>query len=113
MNIDPIEKAAKSTRNKTRRVAAGARKESVSRAARNGADVVVAIDRAQRTVSDLSARAQRTAAEFGDRAYSGGRQAVVRVAHEIENRPWTVAALMGGAVLAGLSFYMLASSRRR
>ena len=113
MDMDTIEKTAKSARTRTRRAMNGAAKNATAKAERAGADVVVAIDRAQRSVGDFSRSAQRSVSEFGDRAYSGSRDAVMRVAHEIEARPWTAAALMGGAVLAGLSCYMLMSSRRR
>jgi hypothetical protein len=102
MDMDTIEKTAKSARTRTRRAMNGAKKNAAVQAERTGADVVVAIDRAQRSMS-----------EFGDRAYSSGRDALVRVANEIEARPLAAAALLGGALLAGLSCYMLLSSRRR
>lgn len=113
MDMDTIEKTAKSARTRTRRAMNGARKNAAAPAERTGADVVVAIDRAQRSVSDFGRSAQRSVSEFGDRAYSSGRDAVVRVANEIEARPLAAAALMGGAILAGLSCYMLLTSRRR
>ena len=102
MDMETIEKTAKSARTRARRTMNGVRKNATAQAERTGADVVVAIDRAQRSVS-----------EFGDRAYSTGRDAVTRVANEIEARPLAAAALMGGAILAGLSCYMLLTSRRR
>jgi hypothetical protein len=102
MDMDMIEKTGKSARTRTRRAMNGTKKAAAAQAERTGADVVVAIDRAQRRVS-----------EFGDRAYSSGRDAVMRVANEIEARPLAAMALMGGAILAGLSCYMLLSARRR
>ena len=112
MDMDTIEKTAKSARTRARRAMNGAGKNAAAKAESAGADVVVAIDRAQRQVSDFGRSAQRSVSEFGDRAYSGGRDAVQRVAEEIEARPLAAAALMGGALLAGLSCYLLMSSRR-
>jgi sigma54-dependent transcription regulator len=102
MDMETIEKTAKSARTRARRALNGAKKDAVAQAERTGADVVVAIDRAQHSVS-----------EFGDRAYSSGRDVAARVANEIEARPLAAMALMGGAILAGLSCYMLLTQRRR
>ena len=113
MDMDTIEKTAKSARTQARRAVNGTRKAAAAQAERAGKDVVVAIDRAQRSVSDFGRSAQRSVGEFGDRAYSNGRSAVRRVAEEIEARPFATAALVGGALLAGLSCYMLLTARRR
>ncbi len=113
MDMDTIEKTAKSARTRARRAMSGAKKEAAAQAERTGADVVVAIDRAQRSVGNFSRSAQRSVSEFGDRAYSSGRDVAVRVANEIEARPLAAAALLGGAILAGLSCYMLLTQRRR
>ena len=113
MDMDTIEKTAKTARTRTRRALNGAAKTASAKAERAGADVVVAMDRAQRQVSDFSRSAQRSMSDFGDRADSTGRDAVARVANEIEARPLAAAALMGGALLAGLSCYLLISQSRR
>lgn len=102
MDMDTIKADTKAVRNRVRRSAEDLKKSAAAEASRRGGDIVVALDRAQHTVTDL-----------GDRAYAGGRQAVVRAAREIEARPWTTAFLVGGAVLAGVSFYLMANSRRR
>src|SRR5579859_5771778 len=101
MDMDTIERTAKSTRTRARRAMNGATKGTAAKAERAGADVVVAMDRAQRSVGDFGRSAQRSMSEFGDRAYSSSRDAVMRVAQEIEARPWTAAALMGGPRFLG------------
>ncbi len=113
MAMDTLEKTAKSARTRTRRAVNGASKTVAAQAERTGGEVVVALDRAQRSVNDFTRNAQRSVSEFGDRAYSTGRDAMARVASEIEARPYAAMALVGGAVLAGLSCYMLLRARRR
>jgi len=113
MDMDTIEKTSKSPRTRARRTLNGARKSVAAKAERSRGDVVVAMDRTERSVGDLSRSAQRSVSEFGDRAYSSGRDAVARVAQEIETRSLAAAALLGGALVAGLSCYLLLSSRRR
>jgi hypothetical protein len=92
MRVETIKDGAKTMRNRTRRVANGLREELDDK------PMVVAIDRAQRAVSD-----------FGESAYEKGQQ----VARQIGSRPVTVGLLLGGAMLAGASAYLLLAMRRR
>jgi ElaB/YqjD/DUF883 family membrane-anchored ribosome-binding protein len=101
LELDTIKEGAKTARNRGRRIAEALKRDAEGQAARHGKQVVVAMDRAQRTVSEL-----------GEDAYETGQRIVRQATQEIRARPWTVAFLLGGAMLAGASCYMLLGRRR-
>lgn len=103
--MDTINETVKTARQRVRRAAKETQRdvrEAVSQAARNGDGIVVAID-----------HAQRQAAEFGRSVQRNGQRAMQRTTETIAARPMLAAALLGGAILAGASAYLIASARRR
>jgi len=110
MDAEIVKEVAKTARNGTRRIAGEAKRKLKTHAARNGSDVVVTLERAQRAAVDLGDRAVKQ----GGRAYEQGERAVKAAAREIGQRPWTAALVLGGTLLAGAaSVYLMQSARRR
>ncbi|MGB8842828.1 MAG: hypothetical protein WCC64_17370 [Aliidongia sp.] len=96
MDIDTIDQGTKVIRNRARRVAAGVQQ----RMAEGCAEAATAID-----------RTQHAAAELGGQTYRRGELIARRAAKEAGARPWA-AFMVGGVLLAGVSYYLLQSSRR-
>lgn len=100
--MDTIDETVKTTRQRVRRAARETSQATaaVAKAARNGDGVVVAIDRAQHQAAELGRTVQRN-----------GQRAVRRTVESIGAHPMLAAALLGGAVLAGASAYLIARRR--